>query len=156
MRQVSKQSKKKPKRQKKKKISVGTSKLETDFAHDFLDKLGVQYIWQFEAKDIKRWYDFYLPKHNLIIEIDGGYWHSDPRLVNQNELNNIQKHNKRVDEYKNKWALMHGIPIMRIWEKDIRENPKTVLNELKERLKLQNDKQEKLLEMKKRHNNNIQ
>lgn len=52
----------------------GTSKLEEDFARDFLDKIGLEYIYQFEAKDIKRWYDFYLPKHNLLIEIDGGYW----------------------------------------------------------------------------------
>ncbi len=52
----------------------GTSKLEEDFARDFLEKLEVKYIYQFEAKDIKRWFDFYLPEHNLIIEIDGGYW----------------------------------------------------------------------------------
>ena len=58
----------------KKKPLFGTSKLEEDFARDFLDKLGVKYIWQFEAKDIKRWFDFYLPEHNLLIEIDGGYW----------------------------------------------------------------------------------
>lgn len=52
----------------------GTSKLESDFAEQFLDKLGIEYIWQFPAEDIKRWFDFYLPKQNLIIEIDGGYW----------------------------------------------------------------------------------
>ena len=52
----------------------GTSKLEEDFARDFLDKLEVKYIYQFEARDIGRWFDFYLPEHNLIIEIDGGYW----------------------------------------------------------------------------------
>lgn len=52
----------------------GTSKLEEDFASEFLDKLCIEYLYQFEAKDIKRWFDFYLPKHNLLIEIDGGYW----------------------------------------------------------------------------------
>jgi hypothetical protein len=36
----------------------GTSKLEDDFASGFLDKLKVKYIRQFEAKDIKRFYDF--------------------------------------------------------------------------------------------------
>ena len=61
-------------RKTKKKPLFGTSKLEEDFARDFLDKLDVKYVYQFEAKDIGRWYDFYLPKHNLIIEIDGGYW----------------------------------------------------------------------------------
>ena len=49
----------------------GTSKLEDDFAKQFLDKLGVKYQYQFEAKDIGRYYDFYLPEHNLLIECAG-------------------------------------------------------------------------------------
>jgi very-short-patch-repair endonuclease len=52
----------------------GTSKLEEDFAHNFLDKLGVKYTYQFEAKDIGRFFDFYLQDENLIIEVDGDYW----------------------------------------------------------------------------------
>lgn len=133
----------------------GTSKLEEDFAKNFLDKLGVKYVYQFEAKDIGRFYDFYLPSHNLIIEVDGGYYHSDPRVVDENKLNPMQKHNKRVDEYKDKWALAHGIPIMRIWEKDIREAPDKVLKELKERLYIE-DKKVTLTEKKnKRHINKI-
>lgn len=133
----------------------GTSKLEEDFARDFLDKLGVKYIYQFEAKDIGRFYDFYLPEHNLIIECDGSWYHSDPRLVKEEEMNPMQKHNKRVDEYKDKWALMHGIPILRVWEKDIRENPKMVMEELKKRLYIQ-DKKVTITEKKnKRHVNKI-
>lgn len=52
----------------------GTSKLEEDFARDFLDKLGVKYIYQFEAKDIHRYFDFFLQEENLLVEIDGDYW----------------------------------------------------------------------------------
>jgi len=133
----------------------GTSKLEQDFANDFLDKLKVEYIWQFEAKDIGRFYDFYLPKHNLIIEIDGSYYHSDPRLVKESEMNPMQKHNKRVDEYKDRWALMHGIPVMRIWEKDIRDTPSKVMKELKERLHFEKDKMEITEKKNKRHINKI-
>lgn len=61
----------------------------------------------------------------------------------------MQKRNKRVDEYKDKWALMHGIPLIRIWEKDIRENPKMVMEELKKRLYIQEK------EIKKRNNRHI-
>lgn len=118
----------------------GTSKLEDDFAKSFLDKLKVKYTWQFEAKDIGRFFDYYLPDYNLIIEIDGGYYHSDPRLYEEKDLNKMQKRNKKVDEYKNKWALMHGIPILRIWEKDIREDPKGVMKMLKERLNIEKEK----------------
>lgn len=64
------------KKENKKQIhpQYGTSKLEEDFAHNFLDKLGVKYIYQFEAKDIGRFFDFYLQDENLIIEVDGDYW----------------------------------------------------------------------------------
>lgn len=52
----------------------GTSKLEEYFASEFLDKLGVKYMYQFEAKDIGRYYDFYLYEHRIIIEVDGDYY----------------------------------------------------------------------------------
>ena len=133
----------------------GTSKLEEDFARDFLDKLGLEYTYQFEAKDIGRWYDFYLPHHRVLIEIDGSYFHSDPRLVKEEDMNPMQKRNKRVDALKDRWALLHGIPIIRIWEKDIRENPSTVMKMLKERLHIIDNKNKLLDEKKKRHNNRI-
>ena len=133
----------------------GTSKLEQRFATDFLDKLGVKYYYQVEAEDIGRWYDFYLPNHKLIIEVDGSWYHSDPRLVKEEDMNPMQKRNKRIDELKDKWALMHGIPILRIWEKDINESPEKVLKMLKERLYIQ-DKKNLITENKnKRHINKI-
>jgi len=146
----------------KKAVRIGTSKLEEDFARDFLDKLGVKYIYQFEAKDIGRFYDFAVLLNDemttgsiLLIEIDGGYYHSDPRVVEEGKMNPMQKHNKRVDKHKDDWALMHGIPLMRIWEKDIRENPKMVMEELKKRLYIQ-DKKVTITEKKnKRHINKI-
>ena len=61
-------------KQRKKHPNYGTSKLEEYFAKEFLDKLGVEYVYQFEAKDIGRYYDFFLKNHNLLIEVDGDYW----------------------------------------------------------------------------------
>jgi hypothetical protein len=84
---------------KRHKPKYGISKLETDFARDFLDKLGLKYIYEYEARDIKRFYDFAIVQYQevqyimenkhgidcvkqdgqnvnigLMIEIDGGYW----------------------------------------------------------------------------------
>lgn len=109
----------------------GTSKLEQDFAEQFLDKLGVEYTWQFEASDIGRFYDFKI-KNGPILEINGSYWHGDERIYEEKDLNSVQKHAKFVDDLKKKWALINGIPIYYIWEKDIRENPSGVMNFLKE------------------------
>lgn len=111
---------------KRKHKQYGTSKLEEYFAHEFLEKNNISYIYQFEAKDIGRFYDFYLPDYRILIEIDGDYYHSNPDKYKEEDLNRMQKHNKKVDEYKNKWALMRGIPLIRIWENDIRNNPEKV------------------------------
>lgn len=59
-------------------------------------------------------------------------------MVNENNLTPTQKKNRRVDEYKNEWALKHCIPIMRIWEYDIRNEPEKVMNAIKERLHIIN------------------
>jgi hypothetical protein len=138
----------------------GMSKLEAYFAKNFLDKFGVRYVYEWEAKDIKRFYDFAVvaisedsdvvveekngvislsQKYNdvrpcLIIEVDGSYYHGDPRVVEESKLNNMQKQNKIIDEYKNDWCRVHHIPILRVWEFDIMNNPKLVMEMIKEAL----------------------
>lgn len=128
----------------------GTSKLEEDFAREFLDKLGVKYVYQFEAKDIGRYFDFML-ENGLIIEVDGDFWHGNPDKYEKEDLRNHQIRAQRIDEYKTKWALMHGFPILRIWESDIRKNPKKVMQILKEELNIQEKKRIIKENKKKRH-----
>ena len=136
----------------------GTSKLEQDFAKNFLDKLKVEYVWQFEAKDIKRSYDFYLPNSNILIEVDGDYWHANPKkydITDKDALTPTQKKDMKVDEMKNKWALLHGIPIYRIWEDDIRNKPNDVMKKLKEIIKIHGNERVLLENKNKRKKNKI-
>ena len=128
----------------------GTSKLETKFAKEFLDKLGVKYETQFKAESIGRYYDFYIPSANLIIEIDGDYYHSFNILYEN--MSPMQKKNKRVDKDKDKWAKEHKISLMRIWEHDINNNPEEVMNMLKKEIPIYVEKNNKELEKKKRPN----
>lgn len=44
----------------------------------------------------------------------------------------MQKRSHRVDEIKNQWAALHSIPLIRIWEHDINNNPTKVMKMLKE------------------------
>ena len=125
--------------------------------------LGVKYTRQYEAKSIGRFYDFaiFTPNCNgnvncmILVEIDGSWFHSDPRLVDEDKMNPMQKKNKRVDELKDKWALTNGIPIIRIWEKDIRENPSEVMKMLKARLYMEDDINANRAKKNKRHVNKI-
>lgn len=143
----------------KNKLKYGISKLESYFAKEYLDKMGLKYIYEYEAKDIGRFYDFAITlyqeipfimenKHGIesikqegqnipicmLIEIDGDYYHSNPEIMKNKKLNNMQKHNKFVDFLKDKWCEKKGIPLVRIWENDIRHNPKKVFELLNQYL----------------------
>ena len=148
----------KPKPSKKKKfwkshkpegVKYGTSKLEERFAHDFLDKLGVKYIYQYEAKSIGRFFDFFLPQSNVLIEVDGDFWHGNPKIYENGPVNGVQKRAKVIDELKNNWAVNHGIRILRVWEYDINNNAQKVLEWLRNELK-DEIKKNKLLESRKK------
>ena len=120
----------------------GTSGLEEKFAKQILDKLGVDYQYQFKAESIGRYFDFRIGENGPIFEVNGGYWHSDPRLYEGKELTPTQKKNKRVDKLKKKWADEHKIPIYYFWEKDINDNPKKIMEEIKQILEKENKRQE--------------
>lgn len=126
----------------------GTSNLEVKFARDFLDKLGIKYETQFKAESIGRYFDFYLNDYQVIIEIDGDYYHSYGLVYEQ--MSPMQKKNKRVDEQKNKWALHHKIPLIRIWEHDINKKPEKVMKMLKEELPKYKEQYNKKIEKKNR------
>ena len=139
------------------KARYGMSKLEVYFAKNFLDKFNVKYVYEYEASDIGRFYDFAIvvvvegsktvleekngvyslsQKYNdvrpiLMIEVDGSYYHGDPRLVKESELNEMQRKNKAIDEYKDDWCRVHHIPILRVWEYDIWNNPTFVMEQIK-------------------------
>lgn len=129
---ISKRKKEKPKE------DLDGSGLETYFRINFLEKLGIEYIQQFKAEDIGRFYDFYLTDYQCIIEIDGSYFHQDPRMFEK--ANRMQKRNKRVDEVKNKWAIDNGFLLLRFWEYDIYNNPQMIIDELKRHIKIQGKK----------------
>lgn len=73
-------------------------------------------------------FDFFIPEKNLIIEVDGDYWHGYGK--EHSELNEIQKRSVRNDTEKDVIAKGLGYEIMRFWEHDILDNPKYVKEEI--------------------------
>ena len=114
------------------------SGLETYFRINILDKLGVRYQQQFEAKSIGRFYDFYLQDSRILIECDGDYFHKNPEIYDR-AINKMQKYNTKIDEVKNRWALTNGYVLLRFWETDIRKDPDNIIKFLTERLHIQNE-----------------
>ena len=146
---VSEVIKKNIERSKKPHPKYGTSKLEKKFETEFLEKLGIKFERQWYAESIKRYYDFYLPDSQILIEIDGDYYHAYGKVYE--EMSPMQKKNTRVDKIKNEWALSHGIPILRIWEHDINNNPSKVMDILSEAIGIGNEKKIIKENKKKRH-----
>lgn len=119
---------------KDKRKEPGVSNLEVLFEEMFLKKLKVKYVYQWQAPT-GRFYDFYLPEDNILIECDGTFYHSDPRFYDRNNLiYENQKRQVRIDEEKNKWAFLNGFVLLRFWEHDIKTNSKEVLKALKKQI----------------------
>lgn len=76
-----------------------------------LDKNNMKYIHGYSVWDIEHCYqaDFYIPKYNLIVEVDGLYWHNYPDGTVLDEM--------RTKEMKEK-----GYNVVRIWENEIEED----------------------------------
>lgn len=74
-------------------------------------------------------YDFFIPSINLVVEVDGDYWHGYG--LEHSELNEMQKRSARNDAEKDVIAKGLGYGIVRFWEHDIHENPEYVRQEIK-------------------------
>jgi len=76
-----------------------------------LDNLGITYIQQYIPEGYYRVYDLYLPDYNLLIEVDGYFWHaSEWALANGQDI---------IDVEKDTFAIDNGYGIIRFSEKDL-------------------------------------
>ncbi len=109
------------------------SKLEKTFTN-ILDLLEIKYETSYYVKDIKAFYDVYIPQHNILIEVDGDFWHTNPLKYPDGPVNKCQFKNAIRDEEKSQWALDNGYTLLRFWENDINNNIKQVKQTLLEAL----------------------
>lgn len=95
-----------------------------------LNRLQVIYQRPFFVKvnNKKRYfYDFLLKEINLIIEINGDYWHANPSLYNENELihykfdNICAKDIWNKDKKKIEYAHSLGYKTLTLWESDMKK-----------------------------------
>lgn len=94
---------------------------------EYLEQNKINFFQQYKL--INKYYDFYLSEYNLLVEVDGDYWHGKD-ILDENLLGLSQKKNRKNDKYKNELAKEHKINLLRIWETDINNNTfKEILNE---------------------------
>lgn len=104
------------------------SKLETSFK-SVLTKLNIDFECQFDIEGLN--YDFHILNTNVLIEVDGDFWHSNP-LYYKEPIYEVQKHNFKHDLIKNDIAIRNNYTLLRFWETDINTNLKDVVKKLLE------------------------
>jgi very-short-patch-repair endonuclease len=108
------------------------SKLEIEFMN-LLDDLKIDYIFQYIIEGLN--YDFKLNNINILIEVDGDWWHCNPNIHNK-PTSIIQENTIKHDELKNKIAQQNNFKLLRFWESDIKNNKENVIKILKENLNI--------------------
>ena len=81
-------------------------------------------------------YDFYVPQANLLIEVDGDYFHANPDVYTEGDLNSMQKRNVKNDEFKDTLANGRGYILTRVWESDLAKKYEEVKDSIKKQIGL--------------------
>jgi len=114
-----------------------SSKLETKIS-DCLDKLNISHVRQFYIG--RKIYDIKISNSDIIIEINGDFWHGNPKIYKENDIINhpfksaIAKDLWEKDRKKKIIAENKGYKVIYIWEKEINENKKVLLDFLTKKL----------------------
>lgn len=64
-------------------------------------------------------FDIFLQSFNILIEVDGDYFHSNPKIYPLGPKTKTQKINKYRDIKKDKFCKENGLTLLRFWESDI-------------------------------------
>jgi very-short-patch-repair endonuclease len=84
---------------------------------EILQKHNIRYESQFLIED--KSYDFHIVDTNILIEVDGTYWHGKNKA--DEELNTVQQINRHNDAIKNELAKRLNYKLIRVWEDEIVE-----------------------------------
>lgn len=73
--------------------------------------------------------DYYLPDKNVAVEVNGTYWHADPRVYPLGPTTPSQR--RTAERYAKKMSLLkeRGLIVVEIWESDFKTNPVNAIEE---------------------------
>lgn len=116
-------------------VKNSSFRISSNIERKFIEKYIKPYIKDFKTQyylsEIKQFCDIFIPELNLIIEINGTYWHCDRRIYNNGPINNIQEEKIKKDCIKYSFLHKNKYRLLVIWEYDIINNCVQVENLLK-------------------------
>lgn len=92
---------------------------------DLLAELKINYETQKIVQG--KIFDFFIPEKNILIEVDGDYWHG--HNVPLNEMNHIQKKAYYNDRRKDTIAKGLGYGMIRVWEHELEDEQYDITKE---------------------------
>ena len=94
---------------------------------DMLDDLKIEWEREKPLKYLQGWryYDFHLIEHGVLIEVDGSYWHGE-----RDKPSYVTLMAKKNDAIKNWLAKKEGFELIRIKEKQLKEEYDTVMENI--------------------------
>lgn len=75
-------------------------------------------------------YDLFIPHKNILIEVQGDYWHGNLDIFTEENLLEHQRQKKIKDVQKRTFAENKGFILLEIWEKDIKNKNFSSLKEV--------------------------
>lgn len=94
-----------------------------------LDKYEIEYKKQYQIGDYI--VDFYIERINTVIEVQGDYWHCNPKVYEQGPKDLKQTTFILKDYNKKCFLLYNNYNLLYLWEHDILNNKEYILNQIK-------------------------
>ena len=97
----------------------------------WLGEHNIKYEYQYHL-DGKFYPDFYLPDKNIILEVQGDYWHANPKIYSADKLDERQKKHIIRDKRKFGYYKHKGIKYYELWGLDIKQDIDSLMKTIKE------------------------
>lgn len=90
--------------------------------------LEIPFDFQWRPSTWHRVFDFRLwGTVPILIEVQGDYWHGNPELYEDHELNETQRKRHKSDREKREWCKANGYILVELWEREIKARTALVL-----------------------------
>jgi very-short-patch-repair endonuclease len=97
-----------------------------------LDKNKIKYE---EEKIVDCWsFDYYIIDFDIYVEVDGDYFHSNPKIFPNGPKTSTQKKNYYRDVKKNEFCKINSLKLIRFWECDILNDEEKIICDLQKSL----------------------
>lgn len=104
------------------------------FVRNFLETLNINFRKEVYIAN-NRWRVDFLIENDKIIEVNGDFWHANPKIYSVDKLTTIQKNNVLRDIEKFNWINQNNYKLLIIWEQDIKFNTEDIKNKIEKYVK---------------------